>query len=113
MIERRKFIRLQAPIGISYKPMKKGRAPKPTISLIRNIGGGGIRFVVREELRMGELIEMKIEIPNVTGPIRAVGEVIWFEGSADGSGEAGIRFREIDAKDLHRILEYVHAVGIG
>lgn len=116
MIERRKFIRLPAPIGISYKPTKRGRPAKTTVSFIRNIGGGGVRFVVKEALRVGDLIDMKIEIPNVTETIRAVGEVIWYEESGDRRGEvgeAGIRFREIDAKDLHRILEYVHAVGIG
>lgn len=113
MIERRKFIRLPAPIGVSYKPLKKGRAGKSTVTFLRNIGGGGVRFAVREEARVGDLLEMKIEIPNIADPIRAVGEVMWYTESQDRPSEAGIRFREIDPKDLHRILEYVHAVGIG
>ncbi len=116
MIERRKFIRLPAPIGVSYKPLKKGRAGKSTVTFLRNIGGGGVRFTVRQEARVGDLLDLKIEIPNIADPIRAVGEVMWYTESQDRrsqAGEAGIRFREIDAKDLHRILEYVHAVGIG
>ncbi|MGH7198578.1 MAG: PilZ domain-containing protein [Candidatus Omnitrophota bacterium] len=116
MIERRKFIRLPAPIGISYKPLKKGRSGKPTVSFIRNIGGGGVRFVAKDELRPGDLLDIRIEIPNVTDPVRAVGEVVWYTESDDRrreAGEAGIKFREIDPKDLHRILEYVHAIGIG
>ena len=116
MIERRKFIRLSAPIGISYRPMKKGRSGKPIVSFVRNIGGGGVRFVVRDSFLAGDLLEMKIEIPNVTDAIRAVGEVVWYLESPDKKregGEVGVKFREIDPKDLHRVLEYVHAVGIG
>ena len=59
MIERRKFIRLPAPIGISYKPMKKSRTGKPTLSFIRNIGGGGVCFVAKESVRVGDLLDIK------------------------------------------------------
>jgi c-di-GMP-binding flagellar brake protein YcgR len=108
MIERRKFIRLQAPIGIFYRPLQKNKKTKSFASLAKNIGGGGIRFLVKEELSQGSLLDLKIQIPHLHDPIHAVGEVVWIS-----KAEAGVRFRDIASKDLHRILEYVHTIGIG
>ncbi len=116
MIERRKFIRLQAPIGIVYKVIKKHRRLKAVHSLTRNIGGGGVRLLAKEDLRHGDLLELQIQIPNLEKTIHAVGEVVWFSLFKDReheSKEAGVCFRDIDPKDLHHILEYVHTIGIG
>lgn len=108
MIERRKFVRLKAPIGVTYRPLKKNKKNKPASSLVKNIGGGGILFLVKENLKDGDLLDLKIQIPNLHEPIHAVGEVVWVSGS-----EVGVRFRDVAAKDLHHILEYVHTIGIG
>jgi c-di-GMP-binding flagellar brake protein YcgR len=115
MRENRKFIRLNAPIGISYRVTKQKRR-KSAQSLIRNIGGGGIRFLAKEALREGDLIQMEINIPHLKDPIEAIGEVIWYSESKDRDRdirEAGVRFCDITPKDLHQVLEYVHTIGIG
>jgi len=116
MIERRKFIRLQAPLGVVYKTIKKNKRQAPVPSLIKNIGGGGVRVIVKEDLRPGDLLELQIQIPHLEEPIHAVGEVVWFSHSKEKENdqrEAGLRFREIEPEDLHRILEFVHTIGIG
>lgn len=116
MIERRKFIRLQAPIGVVYKVLKKSRRPKPAPSLIRNIGGGGVCIIAKEDMRSGDLLDMQIQIPHLKETIHAVGEIVWFDHFRERDREireAGVRFRDIEPKDLHRILEFVHTIGIG
>jgi len=116
MIERRKFIRLQAPIGVTYKVLKKIKRAKSSQTLIKNIGGGGIRIMTKDDLKSGDLVELAIEIPHLKEPIRAVGEVVWFAHFRDRDREgreAGIRFRDIEPKNLHRVLEFVHTIGIG
>ncbi len=116
MIERRKFIRLQAPIGVGYKVLKKSRRVKQAPSLIRNIGGGGICIIAKEDLRSGDLLDLHIQIPHLKETIHAVGEVVWFAHFRERDRdlrEAGVRFRDIEPKDLHKILEFVHTIGIG
>ena len=108
MIERRKFIRLKAPIGVAYKLIPEAKAEKMRLSLVRDISGGGVRIMAKEPLRVGDLLELEIQIPHLEDAIRAVGEVVWFEKK-----EAGVRFRDIEPADLHHILEYVHTIGIG
>ena len=116
MKENRKYIRLQAPIGIIYTLIKKHKKPRATRSLVKDISGGGLRIMAKEELRSGELLEMEIQIPHLHDPICAIGEVVWFfywKEKDRETREAGVRFRDIEPKDLHRILEYVHTIGIG
>ena len=115
MRENRKFIRLKAPIGVTYKLLKSKRR-KEALSLIRNISGGGVCLAVKEPFREGDLLEVRIQIPHLKEPIDAVGEVIWYSVTAEKdrqNREAGIRFRDIAPQDLHQILEYVYMVGIG
>ena len=116
MLEKRKFIRLAAAIGVTYKILKTHKRIKQALSLVKDIGGGGIRLLVKEDLRVGDLIRLEIQIPHLKEPIEAVGEVVWFSAQKDKDHErreAGAKFRDIDQKDLHKIFEYVHSIGIG
>jgi c-di-GMP-binding flagellar brake protein YcgR len=115
MIDKRKYIRLNACIGASYR-VKKIKNKVETAVLVKNIGGGGLRLQVKEDFRAGDLLELEVQIPHLEQPIQTTAEVVWFSHfkSKDRDlKEAGVRFRDIDAKDLHHILEYVHAIGIG
>lgn len=119
MIEKRKYIRLHASIGIVYdviKNIKKYRRNKTTLSLAKNLSGGGVRLQVKEDLRSGDLLDIEMQIPHLEDSVHAVAEVVWFshcKSKDRESREAGIRFRDIDTKDLHHVLEFVHTVGIG
>jgi len=117
MLEKRKFTRLKAPIGMSYKLIKKNKRQKTSLTWIKNISGGGVKIVAKDDLRKGDLLDIEIQIPHLKNPIRALGEVTWFSQPrekewAEGR-EAGVRFRDIEPRDLHRILEFVHTIGIG
>ena len=69
-------------------------------------------------MRQGDLLDMQIHIPHLEEPVMAVGEVVWFSPLSSKERErrireAGVRFRDLAARDLNRILEYVHTIGIG
>gem|GEM_PF-1117835 len=113
MRENRRHIRLHAPIGLIYKRTLKGKRPKPQLTLVRNLSGGGLSFTAKETLRQGELLELEIQVPHLTETIQAMGEVVWFTPNHPLGPEAGIRFRDIEPEDLKHVLEYVHAIGIG
>ncbi len=108
MIEKRRFFRLQAPIGVHYQIVKKNKKPVSAPTLLRNISGGGVRLLTKGELRGGDVIDVKIQVPLVKQPIRSKAEVVWSHAM-----EAGVRFVDIRPGDLKEILEYVHHVGIG
>ncbi|MBI4353418.1 MAG: PilZ domain-containing protein [Candidatus Omnitrophica bacterium] len=116
VLERRKFVRLHAALEVVYQAIRRSRRPRPDGSFLRNISGGGVRMVVRDELRCGELIDMEIQIPNLTDAVHAIGEVVWFQARKDKekeTNEAGLRFRDILPDDLNRVFEYVYSVAIG
>ena len=116
MKEKRKFVRLKTPIGISYSLVKKHKHPRRHLTFVNNIGGGGVSLIAKEDLRIGDLVKLEIQIPHLEETVDAVGEVIWFSFSRDtehSAREAGIRFRDISAPDLNQVLEYVYTIGIG
>ena len=116
MKERRKFARLKAPIGISYSLVKKHKRPRRHLTFIHNISGAGVSLIAKDDLRVGDLVKLEIQIPHLEETVGAVGEVIWFSfsrGKEHSAREAGIRFRDISAPDLNQVLEYVYTIGIG
>ena len=116
MIENRKFIRLKSPLPAEYRLIKKHKRQKTLVSSIKNISVGGLSLILKEELRQGDLIQIDIEVPHWVEPVRVVGDVIWYSVSRDKerpAHEAGVRFREVNPVELHKILDYVYSVAIG
>ena len=116
MVEKRKFIRLKIQLKVIYKVIKKHKRQKTHSSVIYDISGGGFKIKAKEHLRMGDLLDAEIEIPHLAEPVHAVAEVVWFTSGSNPAAEghdAGLRFRDIDPRDLHRVLEYVHSIAIG
>lgn len=116
MVEQRKFVRLHAPLGVHYRIIQKNKKTREVSSWLKNISGGGVRIVTQHPLKTGELLHLKIQIPHLEEPTEAVGEVVWVNSNGkDGQQihEAGIRFCDVDPAELNKILEYVHAIGIG
>ena len=114
MLEKRKFIRLRAPLGVVYRVVRKNKRLKQQASFIKDIGGAGACLYCKEELRQGDLIQMEIQIPHLTEPIKATGEVAWTHLRPEHEyHEVGVRFRDAAPKSLSLILEYVYAIAIG
>ena len=109
MLEKRKFVRLKAPIGVTYKLIKKHRKQRSHSSFIEDLSAGGLSLTVKEDLRQGDLLEMTIQIPHLREAVQAIGEVAWIFPSR----KIGVRFRDVESSDLKHVLEYIHAVGIG
>ena len=116
MIESRKFIRLRAPLPVEYSLIKKHTRQKAHTSSMMNICVGGLSLLVKEEVRQGDLMKIEIQVPQWVEPVKVIGDVIWCSPAKDKQGsqmEAGVRFREINPVELHKILDYVYSVAIG
>ncbi len=75
LVERRRFIRLQKPIGVAYTA---SGSDKVCSVMAMNISADGLRFQTMDKgLKEGDALEMKLDVPEVENPIHAKGKVMW------------------------------------
>ena len=74
-IERRRYIRLAAPIGISYTVPESGKVRD---TATKNISANGLRLETHDNsLEPEGIIELKLTVPGAVNPVHARGRVIW------------------------------------
>ncbi len=107
MEEKRKYIRIEAPIVVTYKFSGKGTTTKKSIT--KNFSEGGIRFPVYEKLSIGTPLELYIETPFDTMPIFAKGQVVWTRALSINEGreiyDVGVQFTQMQTFDKKRMVE--------
>ena len=75
LVERRSFIRMREPIAITYTVQTRDKVHNVTA---KDISADGLRFPTNDKiLKEGELLEMKLDIPNIPNPVHARGKIIW------------------------------------
>jgi len=83
----------------------------PTITGIKDIGGGGICLQTEEHLPIGSTVQVYINFPKLSQPIPAVAKVIWIKPSGKkGRYEAGMEFVDIENIFRDAIIKGVGAV---
>jgi len=94
--ERRAFPRYQTFLKARYKtPLEDG------ISWIKDISRGGAR-VFLNNLDLGTIVSLEVELPYNRRPIFMQGNVVWKRGT-----DSGVRFGAAEQDDLTRILEFI------
>ncbi len=105
--ERRKYIRVQAPITVTYKLSGKKIVTHKTVT--KDFSEGGIRIPVYEKLKAGTPLKLHIEIPSDTIPVFAQGEVVWIKALSTKEGreiyDAGVKFTQMQASDKERMAQ--------
>ena len=111
MEERRRFVRLDTRLDVSYTVLPGGSAQRTTS---KGIGGGGICFFAERALAPGTCLQMAMKLPGHEQPINFTAEVIWSEpyeviGKSERhqAVEVGIRFLEIAPGDQEAIMQHV------
>ena len=115
MDERRRYVRLDTRLKISYTVLKKDKdtfIPSET----KDISGGGIRIFLSEPIPVQTFLKLTIHLPDDPKPIVCSGKTVWVEEfvvlptekrNEKNQFEAGVTFTEIDPKDRDRIIKYV------
>ncbi len=107
MQEKRKYIRIQAPVVVTYKMGGKTPATKKTIT--KDFSEGGIRFPVYEKLKIGTPLELYVETPFDTMPIAARGQVVWISALSTKEGreiyDVGVKFTKMQTFDQKRMVQ--------
>jgi len=107
MQEKRKYIRIEAPVVVTYKLGGKGVASRKTVT--KDFSEGGIRFPVYEKLKIGTAIELYIETPFDTMPIAAAGQIVWTSALSTKEGreiyDVGVKFTKMQTFDKKRMAQ--------
>lgn len=114
MDERRKYVRLDTRLKITYTILQRG-GEKTLSSETKDIGGGGIRLFLSEPLPTDTLLKLDIQLPEEPKPISCLGKIVWTDEFIVLQGrrrqtdryEAGVSFTQIDSRDRDRIIQYV------
>jgi c-di-GMP-binding flagellar brake protein YcgR len=111
MIEdKREFVRLNVLADVVYS---RHTSTDPKLTLTKNISAGGICLIVYEPFKEGDLLDLKIGLPQEKSAINAVGRVVWsieFSILNDSQGkryDIGVEFVDFDPKERERINQYV------
>jgi len=107
-IERRKYIRLPAPIRLTYTNVDSGRTHNADV---KDISPEGVRFETQDKaLGSSDNLELKLDIPNAPNSVHAKGTVVWKEKLSleDTSPfDFGIEFSEIEDDNKNTFLKFL------
>lgn len=108
MQERRRYVRLNIPLEVSYIPEgKEGRRLK---SITKNISPNGARFVIEDKLPKGAILDLEIKIPTRTEPISIKAKVIWTKEEVEKGKniyDAGLEFVQISKENKSLFFQYL------
>jgi c-di-GMP-binding flagellar brake protein YcgR len=108
LIERRRYIRLQVPLKVTYTIPE---LHKVYTSVAKNISADGMRFEAHDKaLKELSVIELKLEIPNISSPIHIKARVMWKSKLSleDGSPfDIGVEFTEIEEDNKNTFLKFL------
>ncbi len=108
MQERRRYVRLNIPLEVSYSIQgEKGTRYKSTT---KNISPNGVRFVLEKELPAGTILDIGIIVPSKSEPIPIKAKIIWskkeFEKGKD-TYDAGFEFVHIPEESKKEFFQYL------
>lgn len=109
--ERRKSIRIGTYHLLRYINYGTKGISHPILSVSRNISGGGLMFVTKERLSMGDKIELELNFPPFGEPIKAIAQVVYIKKKEHSDKwQIGVRFIELGNLFLDRILDYANYI---
>ena len=107
-VERRRYIRLTSPIGITYANPSDGRIHDADTS---DISAEGIRFRAGDKrLDLSNILDLKLNIPGAPNSVHAKGRIVWKEKMTleDNSPfDFGVEFIEIEEDNKNTFLKFL------
>ena len=107
MRERRRFVRFQEDMRIRYNHIDS--KPDQSDARTRNISRAGLCLSTYEKLKKKDRLEIEIEVPGSSKPVKLTGSVMWIKELRSGDDQGrrmfytGIMFRKI-SPDVEAVL---------
>jgi c-di-GMP-binding flagellar brake protein YcgR len=109
--DKRRYRRLRNGVRVIYKIMgEQGESVLPVI----DVGGGGIRLLLRDKLKTGELLELGLIMPQDKEPFFILAKVAWQAelpvktGQEQDMYDTGIEFLKLDIQHRMHLIHYVY-----
>jgi c-di-GMP-binding flagellar brake protein YcgR len=108
LVERRKYVRLRAPLILTYTAPDSGTV---YTTVTKDISADGLRFETKDiTLKEGAIIELKLNLPGTPNPVHAQGKIIWKRKLSledDAPFDAGIEFVSIEEDNKNTFLKFL------
>ena len=108
MIERRRYVRLNISLEVSY--MIQGEDDAAHKSITKNVSANGARFVIQKDLPKGTVLDLEVKLPIQSDPIPIRAKVVWSKQEAEqekSSYDAGFEFIQIPERDKNIFFQYL------
>lgn len=113
--DKRIYTRVEIFVSARYEKTSRKKAEKRSYSrgeltrqgLIRNIGGGGIRLVVKDGIVRGDYLEISMNIPGLDKSYRLFGKVARVIGKDAERNVLGVQFVKMDESARAEIVHYI------
>lgn len=113
-LEKRKENRVVLSVPIQYKIYKLDQLEKDIQDQvlnqraeIQNVSLGGLQVVSPQAFRVGDILELELEIP-AKGRVRSVAKVVWSrKDDTPPDFRAGIQFIPVYEDDLRKLEDYL------
>jgi PilZ domain. len=108
LIERRKYIRLKTPIGVTYTVPDTGIVHN---SVTKDISAEGLRLETTfRDIKEGSILEVKLDLRGANNPVHAKGKVIWMKRLSledNAPCDVGIELIEIEEDNKSTFLKFL------
>lgn len=108
LIERRRYIRLQTPIPVTYTVPATGNVYK---TVTKDISADGLRLESKaKDVKVSDIVELKLDIPGTHNPVHAKGKIVWKKKlSLEDSSpyDIGIELTEIEEDNKNTFLKFL------
>ncbi len=107
----RKLIRGHLPLNVEYEILGEEQVKGRTLS--KNFSSSGINILIPQRLRETTLLELRIYLPSLPGPISAKGKIIhqkeidYLERDKKVYFMTGIEFTQISSLDKNKLMDCV------
>lgn len=106
--ERRKFKRFDAYMNVQFRS-QEGKASEGS-GLSKDLSREGIKVSTDCALPTGALVDLEIQLPDDTRPVRTTGKIMWSRpaNGGDNGFDSGVCFLLIDPVDKFRVLDFAY-----
>lgn len=101
---RRKYLRLTIPLKVAYRRWEDAQQDHASQSV--DLSAEGIRLSLPNQLKVGDRLELRLELPKAPNPVHILGEIVWVTESKEGGYDTGVRFQQFEEDNKNTFLKY-------
>jgi c-di-GMP-binding flagellar brake protein YcgR len=106
VLQRRDDVRVEAALDVLVWPDDED-AP-PTAATTLDLSGGGIRIRIAGDWQVGNVVHVRVALPE-DEPVEAAGRIVRAVEDEETGISFGVRFEDIDDGDRERLIRFVFA----